>query len=483
MYFITANYKRALKEIKMNTIELITDQQKQLFSAIKSNMALFSIHQDDDNKEALSLILEKMSSLCEKVHEQIIKKKINITDDEFKIFTKSKKAKETEYYSFFPHMPVGYSPFMFYKKKNKIAGMFISMQQVKFLWCTNTLKKLAREYFNDQYKKETPVSMKDAKLYIRNRLDASNPDNVPLLKKVSQIFFYYDIENSRVMAKSGHRDQDALSMFSPVLMTILDNETLSPSFKLNDDMRSALSNRFYTTPYARHAIATGKAYSAYNISTLVEHFSQNDIDITDGCPLTPTWTARFLSIHDNSQSISFKNSISIMIGDVPEGAEASFDYINQFSKGNDLSITQLKVQGELNKGEFLQSYCDEHGADNQLDGDFYNNYIDVEYTTQSKEGNLCLQITDPLPLHKTALIGFLKEHVKDTHLSKADFELNVLEKQGHVLHVLHQSIELFTTMYLLCSKEKEEFGKESDLEKALTQTHEVKTEEVEVEVE
>tara|TARA_Y100000310_G_scaffold92562_1_gene90212 strand:- start:5050 stop:6453 length:1404 start_codon:yes stop_codon:yes gene_type:complete len=447
----------------MNLIDIASQHNKDLFSSIRSKMVLYSIDQGDSN-EGLSEHLSVVSSLMEKAHEFIVKNTVDLSQENFRIYSKNGLF-ENEYYILKPHLSLGYSPFVFFKKDNQVKGMYISIRQVKNEWCKKTKKRLADRYFEEKYKNDDYVTRKEASLHVEENLAKNNKDKIPLLEKYTDITFYFDVERGRVLAKSSQRDREAMDVLYSLFIKAVSQEELA-DLKIKDICVESMRKRLNFLPYTRKAMSDGDACSAYDLNSLVTYYSDK---FGDELPLEPTWSAQLYFMDDTSQKVSFGRSINLFL-DKPCDVESlpSFSQINEFADGKDLRFSEIRVKGELTRGELIAAYCEAYGEENELSSSFYADYVDVLYSTQAKEGNICIQIKDNLEMHKEALSAMLRSEIRDTHLSKVDFEFKVAEYQGRTLDVLHNSIGLFESLYLrFASVVNEEFGEKTRVDRIL----------------
>lgn len=452
----------------MNLFDIASQHNKNLFSSIRSKMVLFSLSKGED--EDLSEHLSAVSGFMDKIHSFVISEAIELANEEFRLYSK-KGLKEFEYYAFKPHLYLGYSPFVFYRENNKIKGCYISIRHVKSEWCRKTMNKLADKYFTEMYKKDEYVTKQDAKIHIEENLAKNNKDNIPLVEKYSDILFYIDVERGYLLSKSSQRDREAFDAFYPLLLNIVTNEQFA-KLKLVDDFKEEVKSRLGAIPYTRKAMGDGDACSAYDLTSLVNFYANQGNE--DGeLPLEPTWSAQLYHADNTKQKMSFGESINLFLENPCDvDVSPTFSQISNFAEDKALRFSELKVKGELRRGEFLKDYFEQYGAENDLPSTFESEFIDVLYSTQSKEGNICIQIRDNLELHKDAMLAFLRSELNDRHFSKSDFETHLSNYQGRVLDLLHNSIDLFVSLYLTYAAVGEEFGEATVVDKLLSGTME-----------
>jgi hypothetical protein len=433
----------------MNHSEFIKQSLKPVLAAIRSKQVLYSLHFNDDDNEHLKSSVDALSKLNKRIHDFVVKSELDVTGEELRNYTRSPKIPETEYFCFAPHVGIGYSPFMLYKDKDAAKGVFVKLRQHRFAYCSKTIKKLANDFYNRMFKEDTAVSMKIAIDHVRDRVDKENPDNVPLLEKVAIITFYIDLENQRILAKSSHRDQDGLASYFELLRRIAKFAEVSGEAGITPLIDKALSERYYTTGLAQSALSSGLAGGAYNLSKMVEFFANKQDDVEN--IVEPTLSAGFTYANDTKKTMNFKNSIDLFLDGSfdQEAPHVSFEVLHDFADKKSLILNSLRVNGDIPIGSLLTEYREEHPeqADEFLNG----NYITLQFTTQAKDGNVCLQISDGLAYHKEAATRFLKDYFQDNACSRAQFENAMLERSGQVLEVLHDSISLFTKLYLTSS--------------------------------
>jgi hypothetical protein len=452
----------------MNYGEFITQQVKSIMASIKSNQALYAIHLNEDDKETLNNSFRAFSSLCGALQDYCMKHEVDVTRSDLRVYTKSQHIPDTEYFCLSAHVNIGYSPFMMYNVKGENKGVFIKLLQHRFAYCSKAIKNLTQTYFEDQFKKDDPVTMKMAKAHIRERLKDGNLDEVPLIEKTSPITFYLDFEHRRIMAKSGHRDQDGLAAFFE-LVRRLNEAAEQDEFKpaaLPSEL--ALKYRFSVSPFTTYAMSAGKAYGAYNLSKMVEFYSASEVsEDKSTCAVEPTWSGSFSSTNDTSQVITFKNSIGLFLPDVDSAnpPPTTFTMINNFTDEKSLSVNTLKVNGEIPIGDLLTSFRTEYPeqADEALNGEF----IDIRFSTQAKDGNICIQVTDDLQYHKEAAVRFLRDDFSENHYAMKQVEGVLLGRLGDLLCTLHDSIDLFVSVYMESNPLPTSFSDESTILKAL----------------
>ncbi len=456
----------------MNTSEFISQYTKPVFTAIKSKYVIYSLSTNDEEKEEdVNDVMNALGSLCQRAGEHLIQNKIDTSEKGFRFHTKSANIPETEYFCLAPHINVGYSPFMVNKDADgKVLGVFVKARQHRFAYCSKTIKKLVQSHYELMFKEDTPTTMRAAKEYIKERLTSGNKDNIPLLEKLSEITFYIYFNNATVLAKSAHRDQDGLAAFFELVRILVakcidDGNSIPGSEAL---LERALGTKLFPTPYSNHSMSVGKAFGAYNLTNMVGFYAeQDDKKDSDPSSIEPTWSAGFSAKDDPSQVITFKNSIGLFLPnvDLDNPPPTTFTMINQFADSKALNIHNLRVIGELPTGRLLKEYVKEH--EEASSDELLNEYLDITFTTQSKDGNISFQINDRLEYHKEAIRVFLRDHMAEHSSSNKELEKLMLSRNGDLLEVLHDAGELFVTIYLESNPLSEEFGKENTLDKAL----------------
>lgn len=449
----------------MNYNEFISQQVKLAMGTIKSNQALYAIHLNEDNAELLESSFRAFSSLCGALKDYCSKHEVDVTRGDLRVYTKSQHVPDTEYFCLAPHVSIGYSPFMMYNSDGENKGVFVKMRQHRFSYCSKSIKKLVQETFETSFKSDEPVSMKEAKARVRDRLKDGNLDSIPLVEKVAPITFYLDLENQRVMAKSGHRDQDGLAAFFQLIRRL--NEAAEKDAYQPASLPSelALKYRYTVSPFSNYSMSMGKAYGAYNLRKMVEFYSSDNND--DGCAVEPTWSGAFSSTNDHSQVITFKNSIGLFLPgiDATNPPPTTFTMLNDFADAKGLNVNTLRVIGEVPMGDLLNSFKTEfpESVDDEIRGDF----LDVKFSTQAKDGNICIQVIDDLKYHKEAVAKFLRDDLSENHYPMNQIEGVLLKHLGGLLGVLHDSIDLFVKIYVESNPLPKNFEEEDGLTKAL----------------
>jgi len=465
----------------MSIKEIVGQHVKSFMSSIKNNQAIYTIgYGDEDNEEEQSnssKALLKLKDLTQILHEYVIEKKINTATDELRCYTKSKEHPDKEYYSLASHLNIGYSPFMFNQVEDETRGVFVKIKNTRFVWCTKTIGIIASEMYETAFKNDEPVTMKEARAKISDSLLTGNVHNIPLLEKSSYITFYIDLKNQRILAKSSHSDQDGISAFFVLLKRLAEKADEDRIKKVATLADECLKNKFAINPYTNSAMRNGQAYGAYSLSNLVDFYAEREVDTEENkkleaCGLTPTWSANFASKHDSTKVINFKNSISLFIPDIDSESPppTTFTMINNFAKNKDLNVGKINVVGEIPSGSLLKKYIDFMPEDAEVDEAIKGDFIDVTYSTQSKDGNICMQITDPLSYHKIAVTKMLDEHFKENACSNKEIERTILIWLGEMLGVLHDSIDMFTTLYLESNAADDYFNDDAVVEKAMRLT-------------
>ncbi|MCP4256058.1 MAG: hypothetical protein GY774_00865 [Planctomycetes bacterium] len=449
--------------------EFINRTLKPVIASIRSNQVLFAIHLNDEDPAITNAAFDGLSTIVKRIHKYIVDNAIDVTDPEFRTYTKSKDLPDTEYFCFAPHINVGQSPFMVHEFEGELRGVFVRMRRHTFTYCTKTIRKLEDAYYEMMYRQDEAVSGKEAKEYIKNRLQGGNQDNVPLIEKVGVVTFYIDLQNQRALAKSGHRDQDGMDAFFSMLIKLANHASERGEGGMEALRDRALGNRYFIVPYTNFMMKTNQAFGSYNLSQMVEFYSaqEESKEKTPDCPLEPTWSGNFSAKDKTACSAVFKNSINFFMSGLnrENPPPTTFTMLNTFAKDKEMNVSQLSVIGEIPLGELLAKYAEEFPE--QADDVLKAKFIDMNYVTQSKDGNICIQVKDELKYHKEALGKFLRDEFYDTAHSKKDVEKVTLAHTGKLLAVLHDSIDMFVQIYKDCNPATGFTDEKSDMEKAL----------------
>lgn len=455
----------------MNNSELISQHTKPTLQSLKSTQALYAIRHSEDDHEKLVASLKAVRQLCDEISQYVMKNRVSLQDEDFRIYTRPKDQQDTEYYCLSPHLNIGYSPFIFLKPEKIIRGVFVKIEQHRFTWCSTTMNKKAQKLYQDSFKNDAPISMKEAKALIETNLVGGNLDNIPLIEKVSCSTFYLDLDNQRILSKSSHRDQDGITTFFKLLAKaaqVLHEKSKAVGF--DELVKDACTEPFYIDPYTNRAIAKGLAFGAYNIDKLVEFYATQGPD-SKACSVSPTWSADLISKDSHVQKIQFRNSIGIFLDGISDQKQQpTFTMINRFAGSKSLDVTKIEVVGEVPVGQLLKEYNQEYVPDEgEQPADTMGDFIDLTFKTHAKDGNICIQICDPLREHSKALQWRLRKHLNENHCSSGDIERLFLTWLGLLLEVVHNSIDLFTTLYMDSNPVTKAFGEKSGVETLLEQ--------------
>lgn len=453
----------------MNLNEIVSTHTKAFMSSIKNNHVLYSIGYGNDNEEELSDSLSKIKKLSEKLHDFLIENKEGVGEHNLRVYTKSPEAPDTEYFSFSPHLNIGYSPFIFYKNNGDILGQFIKIQHLRYVWCTKTIGRLAEKVYEQKFKEDNAITIKEARQIIKDEMLSDNPKNIPVIEKRSVINFYLDFEKNMVLAKSSHNDQEAIGAFFLLLKRLSESAHEKGCSKVLNLSDESLKTHFFITPYTNTAMQKGEAFGAYNLSNLVEFYAAQELNVeADDCGVTPTWSANFFYSHDNAKVINFRNSIGLFVPDVDPNdlPPSTFSMINKFAIEKELNIKKINVVGEIPLGTLLTKYRDET-EEECIEDEIKGTHLDISFSTQSKDGNICFQITDPLTYHKEAIKKMLNNHFKDNSCSNKVIEKTITQWLGESLGVLHDSIDMFATIYKDSNQASEEFMDDAQVELAM----------------
>lgn len=455
----------------MSTSELIAQHTKPTLQSLKSTQALYAIRHSEDDPEKLKMSLKAVRQLCDEISQYAMKNRVSLQDEDFRIYTRPKDQQDTEYYCMSPHLSIGYSPFIFLKPEKNIRGVFVKIEQHRFTWCSTTMNLKAQKLYQESFKNDAPISMKEAKAQIETNLMGGNRDNIPLIEKLGYSTFYLDLENQRILSKSSHRDQDGIATFFKLLArAALVLHEKSPAAGFDELAQLGCAEPFYIDPYTNRAITKGLAFGAYNIDKLVEFYAKQGPDSKE-CAVSPTWSADLISKDSHVQKIQFRNSIGIFLeGISDQKQQPTFTMINRFAGSKSLDVTKIEVVGEVPVGLLLKEYQQEYIPDEgEQPADTLGEFIDLTFKTHAKDGNICIQLCDPLREHTKALQWRLRKHLNEHHCSARDTEILFLKWLGLLLEVVHNSIDLFTALYLDSNPVTKEFGEKSGVETLLEQ--------------
>jgi hypothetical protein len=439
--------------------EVIKFQLKPLLSAMKAYYVVFSLDLGREEPETFTKITHAIGTLCERLSDLVRKKKIDLTEDPYRLYFSSPKDEEKEYFTFAPHISIGHSPFLLNKDNGALEGVFIKLRHTRFVFCSKYINTLARKLFDLHTINEDPISFKQAKTTILERMnEENNPDSIPLLTKVSDIFVYLDVETGRVLAKSNHRTKDAMRAFfelsTRVSETIQERHpetapTLAPLTEM------ANSERLYTQPYTNHQMTLTKAVGAYNISSLVEYYAKQSETKDDlECPVEPTTTAELRSRDVTTQTMKFKNSVDLFMSDKKKSS--FFIMLQDFSVEKELIFNSIRVNGELDKPSLLERYGETHPE--ALGTLCEEGTVGLTYDTKAVEGNIAFKIVDTLSIYNDAVRALLSDEMGDRFYNITDMEKLLAKEFASLLPILHHSADLFTSLYLSSNQPPEKFG-------------------------
>jgi hypothetical protein len=437
-----------------------------LLSAIKSNYMVFAFESNDGSAETVNKSLSNIKKLCVSISQGSQKNNVDLTTEEYRIYMKSPKTSEREYFALMPHISTGKSPFMFYEKDEETVGIFVKIMHSRSLYCTKTINLLARKLYEESILEDIPITLKAAKSKINEDVFLNNnPHDVPLIERTSFIYTYIDIENGCLLAKSSKRDQDSINNFFELLRRtalLMDEKGF---IKVKDTVALAFEERLNTTHYVNWALNNERAFGSYNVNEIVNFYANQSVsdEICEACPVEPTMTASFFSVTNPDQKINLKNSMNIMMSPEKQGHVPSFRMLQEFSDEKDLNIATFKGKGEIPKSVQLSRYCAAYpdSVDDTIRGD----YVDVLYDTKSKQGNIMFKVTGGITFHIEAAKRLLQDYFSDNSVAVRDMEDVMLSEFSGLLAILHDSTTLFLSLYINANKISGEFS--SDIEKAL----------------
>lgn len=439
--------------------------QKGVLDAIRSKQVVYSLTMSGKKKDEVSNHLSYLMELCKVVGDKLSKEKLSLDQRETRQYLRSPEIPDTQYYVLSPQLMGGYSPFvMFDDSDGKSSthsgkGVLVKMSLYKYVYCPKTIKALTNELFTEQLREGMVIPMKEARKQIVESLKVGNPHNVPLVEKVSNTTFYIDAEKGIVLCKSSKSDLHAIRAFFALLeklaKTIFAETELEA--KIEKLVDNALKETFYPEPFSTSAIGDGLSAGAYNISSMVAYYAENQTEGADACAVLPTHTANAYAKNNSDQSVRFKNSIGLFSGKESEEA-ASFDNLDEFREKMELDYSSLTVIGELPVSRQLEAYFemtpearDEWGA---------HDFISVSFETAAKDGNVCFQLKENTKPFEQSCRALLLAHAEENSVSPERSEEVLLQFFGGMLSLLHDSADLFIKLYLDSTKIPETFGKE-----------------------
>jgi len=440
----------------MSTSDFIKNHIKNEVSTAKSKYVLFACHQNESDDEKLKDTFLHLGALLRKIHDFLIDNQVNTSKDELRLYIRDKTKPDTCYTHFTPSFIVGSSPFSFYSADGKDKGVMINLIQHNFTYCQKTLKKLAAELQKESYKRDEPISKTMALAKIKENV-ATGDVELPIVQNTAASSFYLDLENFRILAKTSHRDQDAISNMFTLLPKLVEymKENGVPATPLDLLVEKSISERIYSTPFTNRKMSEMKSSGSYCLDRITEYYSKVEQDNTKKVlPAEPTWSCAFSSIEDSSRNVSFKDSLSLFVSDNPDLTmeTSSFSILKQFSDSNDLNLNTVSLIGEIPNSDLLKElaagYAEDGEVEENISPELTRDYAELGFSTYAKDGNICFNIKSGLDGHKEALSYLIRKEIQDTHFSQISLEKMILEKTGSLYQVLHDSINLFVSIYL-----------------------------------
>lgn len=465
----------------MSTQEFIKDHIKSSISTAKSNFVLFDCYQNEADEDKLENTFKNLAKLLRNIHNYLIDNKIHPSNENMRVYSRDKEKVDTCYSHFSPAFIVGYSPFSFYSEDGVDKGVMVNVIQHNFTYCQKTLKKLANEYQQKQYRADTPVSKTMATAKIKE-LVATGDIELPINENVSKSAFYLDFENHRILAKSSHRDQDAIHNVFSIVPKIVEFMIANGAKEsvISKLLEESLSERIITSPLTNRKMNQMKSSGIYCLTRMVDYYSSLEL-LGAGkkipVPIEPTWSCVFSSVEDNDINVSFKESLSLFISNQSGSTAkelADFSILKDFSLENDLKLNSLTLVGEIPSNNMLKElangYAEEGEVEENIPTTLTSEYSELKFNTYSKDGNICLSIKGGLNVHQEAMSYLIRSEISDTSFSQANLEKMILERTGSLYQVLHESANLFVKVYLESNKIDKNFkDKEMDVDQAINE--------------
>jgi hypothetical protein len=464
--------------LKMKVEQFTKYQITPFTKALKSDYMIYAIERPATSLEEMEKLVSGLGTLCEKIHNRLIKTKQRADTDAFKIHNKM----PNECYSFtslFPHLRPGYSPFVFHREAGQIRGVMICFGEETRSFCEKTIEKYAGMYFESENLKDSDISLQAARSEVRDVVFAGKNKigdiemYVPLITKRNVRHIYLDLEKHYALLKTGVKQnqaiQEVLELIRRTYKTLDKEKTLGSS----DLFEDIFSERFYITHYTRQAISKGETTQPYHLTELVSFYAKNQKPSSDG--VTPLMTANFVSTEDSTNEIRFKNTVTMILS--PEEAtalqeETPFTVLQHVSRSKNMDIRSLLMTGEVTKTSQLKQYSEKFPEDE--DPNLKLSHQKITYQTQSKEGNIRFAIKSGIDLHIHCFNALIREEMHDRHFSLVDREKLFLEHMGGLLPLLHDTTELFVSLYhgafdIENADDKFDSDNESPLDAALKQ--------------
>jgi hypothetical protein len=445
------------KGITMSS-DLIKYQLDPLVKALKDYYAIHAIETSADDPELLKVTIDSMGALCAKLDAALRKLKTPITDDPYRTYTTSAMVDEREYFTFLPHIKTGHSPFMLYEQDDELKGVMIRIQQVSYVYCAKTIKKLVNAFFEKQNQDGIPISMRKAKAHINEEIKEGKHD-VPVLEKIHARYLYLDIEHQCLLTKSAYRADFTIKAFFNLLMNLVKQleEIEAVGLDVTRLRDVAFKEMLHTHAYSVHAMNHEKAASAYIIDNIVEYYAkqldENNAD-DNPCPISPTMTAELGSRHEAGQSMKFNNSMDMFLE--VEGNQTHFIQLRDFAEDKELNFRALRVIGEIPRPALVDEYATNHPE--SVPPTFAGAFADLMYDTKSKEGNISFRTFTGVKELADMATMLTRDDMGDTHYSPEAYEQLFLGRFAPMLAVLHSSSDLFISLYLEASKPESTFG-------------------------
>lgn len=419
--------------------------------SLKSDYMVYAIERPSTDAEQMDRLVNGLGLICEKIHDRLIKSKLQADSENLRIHSQM----PTDCYSFsalFPHLRPGFSPFVFHREDGVIKGVMICFGEESRTYCEKTIEKYAGIHFEQGILKDAEISINAARSEVRDVVYAGKKKvgdmtlDVPLITKRNTRYIYLDLDKHFALLKTGVMQNNAIQEVLELIRKTYKFLDKEKSMGLSDIFEGVFSERFHITHYTRSAIGKGETSHPYHLTDLVSAYAKTPNLSADG--VTPLMTANFVSTEDPTNEIRFKNTVTMILSEEEVEAlqeETPFTLLEHVSKSKNMDIKSLLLTGEIARTRQLKQYIERFPEDEDVQ--LKNDFQTLTYQTQSKEGNIRFSIRQGLDLHVSCFKGLIQEDLYDRHFSLIDREILFLDKMGGLLPLLHDSTELFVTLY------------------------------------
>lgn len=434
--------------------EQISFHLKPLIAAIKSYYSVFAIEIPEKNEDEVAHLVERACTLIEKMHASVILNEVDLSCVDFRGHLLSPSNGEQDYFVLAPHIKTGYSPFLINYDGKEAKGVLTLVRRVRSTYCSKTISKICEEQFLKAIKEDSPLPLKTIRAELMDNIRTNgNTFNVPLVETISDTYIYLDKVNNCILCKGNKSSFVAMKMFLSYLSRLPKDLDSAINTTFTRDFEDVMSALWFTIPYTNYLMGEGKAFGAYNVATVVRYYSDAD---SDTCPVEATETGRFKSAEKGDQSISFNNSLSILVE--KEAGESDFSSLQVFSQNKDLELMTIRVSTEMDNTPQLNQFIEEHPEEVGDDLSTVSNTL--YYDTKAIDGNVSYKIASGMDWHIRAVKTLIAHHAQENHIPLKGAEQTLHNYFSGLLPLLQESTNSFVTLYLQANKVTSEFGNE-----------------------